>query len=70
MEKHPITRLNQEFDFGLFTFITRRSLLPIAGLLVLAVFIAFFYLRYTTPQYQSSVIIQLTDEKKDFDVLG
>jgi tyrosine-protein kinase Etk/Wzc len=61
-EKREIPMFNQDFDLGLFLFITRKNLkwaLLIFSLIGLGMFL---YLRYTIPLYRSVSIIQLTDD--------
>lgn len=61
-EKREIPMFNQDFDLGLFLFITRKNLkwaLLIFSLIGLGTFL---YLRYTIPLYRSVSIIQLTDD--------
>lgn len=61
-EKREIPMFNQDFDLGLFLFITRKNLkwaLLIFSLIGMGMFL---YLRYTIPLYRSVSIIQLTDD--------
>jgi len=69
-EKREIPMFNQDFDLGLFLFITRKNLkwtLLIFTIIGLGVFL---YLRYTIPLYRSVSIIQLTDEIQQKKFLG
>jgi tyrosine-protein kinase Etk/Wzc len=58
-----LTNFSNEFDFGLFIHICRKSLLWVLACLVLSLFLAFIYLRYTPYTYQSKAVIQLAEDE-------
>lgn len=70
MEKKTIPVLNQDFDLQLFLYVARKQLVWVVAILLTCTIAAFLYLRYTTPRYQSSAIIQLTDENEKLDLLN
>ena len=55
-----ITNFSNEFEFGLFLYILRKSIAWILIIFGVLLFIAFLYLRYTVPIYQASAIIQIS----------
>ena len=57
-----LTNFSNEFDFGLFIHICRKSLLWVIACIVLSLFAAFVYLRYTPRTYESKAIVQLAEE--------
>lgn len=61
-EKREIPMFNQDFDLGLFIFITRKNLKWVLMIFLLIGLSIFLYLRYTIPLYRSVSIIQLTDD--------
>ncbi len=61
-EKREIPMFNQDFDLGLFLFITRKNLKWALLIFLLMALGMFLYLRYTIPLYRSVSIIQLTDD--------
>lgn len=61
-EKREIPMFNQDFDLGLFLFITRKNLKWALLIFLLIGLGMFLYLRYTIPLYRSVSIIQLTDD--------
>ncbi|MCX7743559.1 MAG: polysaccharide biosynthesis tyrosine autokinase [Flavobacteriales bacterium] len=61
-EKREIPMFNQDFDLGLFLFITRKNLKWALLIFLIVGMCMFLYLRYTIPLYRSVSIIQLTDD--------
>lgn len=60
--RKTIPRFNQDLEFPLVVYVVRKNLVWIIAVLVFLLSISFLYLRYTIPHYQSTTIIQLTDE--------
>ena len=58
-QPNKISYLNDSFDLGLLLLISKRSLLWILLFFLFSTAIAFIYLRYTEPVYQTQAIIQL-----------
>lgn len=69
MEQKTVPGFNQELDFPLLIYIIRKQLKWIFVILFLCAAVSFIYLRYTTPLYESSAVIQLTDENANMDLL-
>lgn len=69
-QKKPIHMFNQDFDLGLFVFITSKNLKWCLLIFLVLCVSAFLYLRYTIPQYRSASIIQLTDDIQQRKFLG
>jgi len=63
-ELKKISNLNSEFDLRLILRVARKNLAWIILFFILAFLIAFLYLRYTHPIYQSSATIQITASDK------
>ncbi|MFM7217030.1 MAG: hypothetical protein ACKO1U_03320, partial [Bacteroidota bacterium] len=59
MAKKKITNLNEEFDSKLFTIIARRYSYFLFLLMTLSMVIAYLYLRYAQPTYQSYAILKI-----------
>ena len=51
--------INDEVDVGLLLSITRQNVLAIVILFTFFAFVAFLYLRFTPPVYQSAATVQL-----------
>src|SRR4051812_8735975 len=58
--KERITNFSGEFELGLFLYIAKRNLLWIASFFSIALVLAFLYLRYTPPLYESSTVMQIS----------
>lgn len=58
-----ITNFSNEFEFGLFVYILRRSLPVIIGIILLFTLGAFLFIRYTVPIFEANTVLQL--EKRD-----
>lgn len=58
-----ITNFSNEFEFGLFIHLLRRSLPYILGLLSLGLVVAYLYLRFAIPIYEAKSTLQI--EKSD-----
>ena len=57
--RERITNFSNEFEFGLFLYILKKSLVWILIIFGVLLFIAFLYLRYTVPIFEASTIIQI-----------
>lgn len=64
-----ISNLNSEFDLRLLVRVARKNLAWIILFFILAFLIAFLYLRYTHPIYQSKATIQITASDKTSNFL-
>lgn len=60
--KDRLTNFSNEFDFGLFLYISRKSLLSVFICLLLAALASFIYLRYTPFVYNVHSVIQLAED--------
>lgn len=58
-KKQNIPLINDEIDIGLLLNITRQNVLLIVILFTFFAFVAFLYLRFTPPVYQSAATVQL-----------
>jgi len=58
--RERLTSFSQEFEFGLFIYILKKSLIWILMIIGLFLFIAYLYIRYTIPIYEANSIIQLS----------
>ena len=58
--RERITNFSNEFEFGLFLYIFKKSLAWILIIFGILLFIAFLYLRYTVPIFEASTIIQIS----------
>src|SRR5580658_2310506 len=65
-----ITKFSSEFELGLFLHIARQSLIWMFLLLGISLSLAFIYLRYTQPVYQSKTIIQINTNNQANKVLN
>lgn len=70
MVRKKISNYNDELDLKLFFYITRKSLLIIVFLSLIVLASAFFYLRYTPSIYQTSSILQLTQQEEVNDIFS
>ena len=68
--KERITNFSSEFEFGLFMYIAKKSIVWIILLLILAVSLSFLYLRYTPPIYQSSLTLQIGNKNTADKILN
>ena len=69
--KERLTNFSHEFEFGLFLYILKKSMIWIVVIVGLFMFTAYLYIRYTVPIYEASSIIQLSRNntaKKVLDV--
>jgi capsular exopolysaccharide synthesis family protein len=60
MSEKKITTFNEDFDFNLFKKVIRKNLAWVFLFAVIAFLMAFLYLRYTYPIFESKAIIQVT----------
>ena len=67
MERKIIPRFNQDIELPLIIYIVKKNLLWIIGVLIVLLALSFVYLRYTTPRYESSTILQLTEDETKID---
>jgi len=58
--RERLTNFSQEFEFGLFLYILKRSVIWIVMIIGLFLFIAFLYIRYTVPIYEANTILQMS----------
>jgi tyrosine-protein kinase Etk/Wzc len=65
-----LTNFSNEFDFGLFLYILRRSLIWVLMCLGVAMLGAFIYLRYTPFEFRSKTIIQLAEDDNANKILN
>ena len=68
--RQRLTNFSNEFDLGLFLHIVRKSLVWAVGFLVLAMFAAFVYLRYTPEVYKADTLIQLGEDDRSSRILN
>ncbi|MBU2018311.1 MAG: polysaccharide biosynthesis tyrosine autokinase [Bacteroidetes bacterium] len=61
--------ITKDFDPLILKTVLKRNALVLVGVLIFCITCAFFYLRYTKPVYQSSILIQLNHDDKAKDVL-
>jgi tyrosine-protein kinase Etk/Wzc len=70
MGKKKISPINEEFDFKLLVTIARKNLLWFAFFLLTAILVALLILRYTAPVFESTSIIQLSEQDNAKSVLS
>ena len=68
--RERITNFSNEFEFGLFFYILKKSLVWMVVIIGMLLFVAFLYLRYTPPVYKSSTIVQISKKNTAEQVLG
>ena len=68
--KERIANISSDFEFGLFVFLFRKSLLWIVIFFLFAAGIFFIYLRYTSPVYESKIILQIAPENGTNKILN
>src|SRR5450432_2663507 len=59
MAKKKISHLNEEFDVKLFAIIAKRNFYILLILMAVSLIVAFAYLRYTHPVFQSETILKI-----------
>src|SRR4051812_40687604 len=59
MAKKKISHLNEEFDIKLFAIIAKRNFYILIILMAISLTVAFLYLRYTHPVYQSETVVKI-----------
>ncbi len=64
-----ISYLNKEFDFDIVKSVMKKNWFVIPIVLIMGLSIAFIFLRYSKPIYQSSAIIQRTSKDEGKKVL-
>jgi capsular exopolysaccharide synthesis family protein len=67
--KERLSNFSNEFELGLFLYITRKNLKWIFIFLTLSFLGAFIYIRYTPPLYKSSSVIQIRNDNKEKKIL-
>ena len=67
--KERLTNFSQEFELGLFLFITRKNIFWVFLFVSIALAGAFVYIRYTPPVYESNTIVQIKQENNMSKVL-
>src|ERR1700748_3079308 len=65
-----ITKFSSEFELGLFLHIAKRSLIWVFLLLSISLSLAFLYLRYAQPVFQSKTTIQINTNNQANKVLN
>lgn len=70
MSEKKIPLINEKFDFALFLYIVKKSVILIGLLIGIAIFSVFAYLRYTLPTYKSSSIIQINTKNQTNQLLN
>ena len=68
--RERLTNFSQEFEFGLFVYILKKSLVWIVMIIGLLLFVAFLYIRYSVPIYQANTIIQISKSNTAQKVLN
>lgn len=58
--RERLTNFSQEFEFGLFLYILKKSLIWIVLIIGLFLFVSYLYIRYTVPIYEADNIIQIS----------
>ena len=61
---HQLTTFNTEFDLGLFIYIFKKNLVWILLTLSLSVVASLLYIRYSSPVFRSSALIQIEKSNK------
>ena len=69
MSEKKITTFNEDFDFNLFKKVIRKNLAWVFLFAVIAFLMAFLYLRYTYPIFESKAIIQVTMANSNSKIL-
>ena len=69
MSEKKITTFNEDFDFNLFKKVIRKNLSWVFLFAVIAFLMAFLYLRYTYPIFESKAIIQVTMANSNSKIL-
>lgn len=69
MSENKITTFNEDFDFNLFKKVIRKNLAWVFLFAVIAFLMAFLYLRYTYPIFESKAIIQVTMANSNSKIL-
>ena len=60
--KERLTNFSGEFELGLFLYIARRSLVWVVFFFLIALAVAWLYLRYTQPMFESSAVMQVNND--------
>lgn len=60
--QNRLTNFSNEFDLGLFLYITKKSLYWLLAILMMSALGAFLYLRYTPYTYEAKTILQLSED--------
>ena len=61
--KERLSNFSNEFELGLFLFIARKSLLVVMIIFSAAFTLAFLYIRYSPPIYESTAVIQVVNDE-------
>ena len=70
MAKKKISPINEDFDFKLLVTIARKNLLWFTFFILLAILTALLILRYTAPVYESTAVIQLSEQDNASNVIN
>lgn len=68
--RQRITNFSNDFEFGVFIFLLRKSLWFLVVATLLGAVCAFLYLRYTPNVYQSKSVIQINITNQAADILN
>lgn len=67
--KERVSRLSNEFEIGLFFYLIKKSFLYILLFFITACVVAYLYLRYTPPVYESKTVLQINSENQASQIL-
>jgi tyrosine-protein kinase Etk/Wzc len=68
--KERITNFSSEFEFGLFVYIAKKSIVWTILIMIVSLCLSFLYLRYTPPVYESSLTLQIGNKNTADKVLN
>ncbi|MEK6616309.1 MAG: GNVR domain-containing protein, partial [Bacteroidota bacterium] len=68
--KDRVANLSNDFEFGLFLFLVRKSIFWMLLFFVLAMSCAYFYLRYTPQVFESKTVLQINSENEASKILN
>ena len=70
MAKKKISPINEDFDFKLLVTIARKNLIWFTFFILIAILVALLILRYTAPVYESTAVIQLSEQDNASNVIN
>ena len=68
--KERVSKLSSEFEFGLFFFLVRKSILWVLFFFLVAFSVAYLYLRYTPQVFESKTVLQINNENEATKILN